>query len=179
MPLKGGTIAEGRTQLDLKCGDCGHQWFIEMSPPVLIVKPDRQTDVATSPTERPPIDEQGQAPGSSPEISKIDDRRHPAEMHPQRMRIGLCGLLTSTDGTHTVAVLYSLDADRATGRLRLLDPGHPFPPWLGPDTGLRLSGYDGVPLHISVTAVKLPRDVPKDDDHFAEFVVRRIGGHST
>ena len=164
MPLKAGTIAEGRTQVDLKCDDCGHEWFIEMSPPVLIVKPDRQTDGAASVT------------ASSPEIDTTEDRRHVAEMHRQRMRIGLCGLLTSPGGTHTVAVLYSLDADRVTGRLRLLDPNHLFPPWLGPDSLLRLSGYDGVPLHISVTVVKLPGDVRKDDDHFAEFVVRRVGG---
>ena len=170
MPLKAGTIAESRTQLDLKCDDCGHEWFIEMSPPVLIVKPDRQTDGAASPAERPPTDEQAQAAGSSPEINTRDDRRHASEMHRQRMRAGLCGLLKSADATQTVAVLYSLAADRATGRLRLLDPSHLLPAWVAPNSRLKLSGYDGVPLYISITAVKHPSAGSKVDEQFAEFV---------
>ena len=49
-----------------------------------------------------------------------------------------------------------------------------FPSWLDPESRLKLHGYDGLPLDICVTAVKLPRDDRKDDDHFAEFVVRDV-----
>ena len=90
------------------------------------------------------------------------------------MRVGMRGLLMSADGTHTVSVLYSLDGHRARGRMRPLDPRNLFPSWLDPESRLKLHGHDGLPLDISVTAVKLPRQDRKDDDHFAEFVVREI-----
>jgi hypothetical protein len=44
MPFRAGTLPAGRTQVDLRCRDCGHEWMEEMTPPVLIVKPDRRTD---------------------------------------------------------------------------------------------------------------------------------------
>ena len=46
------------------------------------------------------------------------------------MRVGLRGLLRSGDRAHTIAVLYSLDADGLTGRLRPMDPNSAWPPWL-------------------------------------------------
>ena len=159
MPFRAGTLAEGRTQVHLTCDECRHQWSIEMTPPVLIVKPERETDGTEA---------------SSSEVDQANDRRHAYKRHRRRMRAGLCGLLKSPGSAHTVAVLYSLTADRTAGRLRLLDPDHRFPAWVTGDSRLKLSGYDGVPLRICITMVKLPRDGWKDDDHFAEFVVRPI-----
>ncbi len=163
MPLTAGTLSEGRTQVNLKCGDCRHEWSIEMAPPVVIVRPDRETDGDTSGSP-PPIAQDGQT----------DDRRDAHEVNRQRMRVGLCGLLTSSDRTHTVTVLYSLDAHRVAGRLRLLDPGSVFPPWLVPGSRLWLSAYDGVPLRIRISVVKPPSDDGKDDEHFAEFAVPQV-----
>ncbi len=172
IPVRAGTLAESRTQVVLKCDDCRHEWSIEVTPPVLIVKPDRQTDCATS-CSRPQNAPEGHGAGHFSELNPTNDRRNLNGMHMRRMRVGLCGLLRSYDGTHTVAVLYSLDAQRAAGRLRPLNPGNLFPPWLHPDSRLRLSGYDGVPLYIRTTVVKLPREGRSNDDRFAEFVVRQ------
>lgn len=159
MPSKAGTLAERRTQVDLKCARCRHEWSIEMTPPVLIVKPERETDGETASSE-PAIGEQ----------VRTDDRREPHETHAQRMRVGQCGLLRSTDRTHTITVLYSLDAQRLSGRLRLTDPESAWPEWLAPGSRLWLFEYDGLPLRIRVTVIK-PRREGEDDDHFAEFVV--------
>ena len=158
MPFRAGTLAEGRTQVNLICDQCRHEWSIEMTPPVLIVKPDRETDGTEV---------------SSPETNEPNDRRQAYKRRRQRMRVGLCGLLKSADGAHTVAVLYSLAADRAAGRLRLLDPSHLFPSWVAEGTPLKLSGYDGVPLRIRITTIKLPREGRRGDDYFAEFAVRQ------
>jgi len=163
MPLRAGTLAERRTQVDLKCARCRHEWSIEMTRPVLIVKPDRETDDDTSSSQ----------PANAKEVP-TDDRRESYESNRQRMRVGLCGLLRSTDRTHTVTVLYSLDARRVTGRLRLLDPSSVCPLWLVPGSRLWLSGYDGLPLRIRITVVKLRREGCKDDEHFAEFVVPQV-----
>lgn len=130
-----------------------------MTPPVLIVKPERETDGETS-SRQPVIVEEFRA----------GDRREPNESHRQRMRVGMCGLLRSTDRTHTVPVIYSLDAQQLAGRSRLTDPGSAWPAWLVPGGRLWLSGYDGLPLRIRITVVK-PRRDGEDDDHFAEFVV--------
>lgn len=163
MPLSAGTLAERRTQVHLKCDRCRHEWSIEMTPPVLIVKPDRETDGDPS-SSQPAIAQEAQT----------DDRRESCELNRQRMRVGLCGLLKSTDRTHIVTVLYSLDPHRVTGRLRLIDPSSACPLWLVPGSRLWLSGYDGVPLRIRITVVKLPRDGCNDDEHFAEFVVPHV-----
>jgi hypothetical protein len=165
MPFRAGTLAETRTQVDLRCEHCGHELTIEMTPPVLIVTPDRHTDDAGLAGGGRPI---------VPEPNQTEDRRSVRGANMQRMRVGLRGLLMSADRAHTVSVLYSLDGHRGRGRLRPLDPGNPFPSWLVPDRRLKLHGYDGLPLDISVTAVKLPRHDRKDDDHFAEFVVRAM-----
>lgn len=163
MPLSAGTLAEHRTQVHLKCDSCRHDWFIEMTPPVLIVKPDRETDGDTS-CGQPALSEEVQT----------DDRRESQELNRQRMRVGLCGLLRSTDRTHTVTVLYSLDARRINGRLRVLDPSSAFPRWLVPGSRLWLSGYDGVPLRIRITVVKPRREDCNDDEHFAEYVMPQV-----
>lgn len=160
MPLKAGTLAEGRTQVVLQCAKCRHEWPIEMKPPVVIVNPDRETDGGASASQ-------------APTVHDGHDRRDTHETDTQRMRVGLCGLLRSGDRTHTVTVLYSLDAQRANGRLRLIDPGQLFPEWLHPGSRLKLSGYDGVALYIRITTVKLPREDSQADDHFAEFTVRQ------
>lgn len=136
-----------------------------MTPPVLIVTPDRHTDAAATAGSGPPI---------VPEGHHAADRRNLHQANMQRMRVGMRGLLMSADGMHTVSVLYSLDGHRARGRMRPLDPSNLFPSWLDPESRLKLHGHDGLPLDISVTAVKLPRQDRKDDDHFAEFVVREI-----
>lgn len=135
-----------------------------MSPPVVVVTPDRDADHISASSEAPTDD----AP-----FNPDGERRNPSAANAQRMRVGLCGLLRSADRLHTVTVLYSLDARGLTGRLRLADPATPFPEWLSADSRLKLSGYDGAPLYIRITAVKLPRVGGKDDDHFAEFVVRQ------
>ena len=165
MPFRAGTLAETRTQVDLRCDYCGHELTIEMTPPVLIVAPDRETDGGASPSSEPAIVLEG---------NQADDRRNLHEANMQRMRVGLRGLLKSADGSHTVTVLYSLDGHRARGRMRPLDPSNVFPAWLAPESRLKLHGYDGLPLDVCVTAVKLPRDDRKDDDHFAEFVVGQV-----
>lgn len=164
MPRKAGTLAEGRTQFHLRCAGCRHEWSIEMSPPVVVVTPDRDTDRVTASSDTP-VHESGHDVGG--------DRRNPSAANAQRMRVGLCGLLRSADRMHTVTVLYSLDARGLTGRLRLVDPATLFPDWLSADSRLKLSGYDGAPLYIRITAVQLPREGEKDDDHFAEFLVRQ------
>jgi hypothetical protein len=164
MPLKGGTLSQRRTQLNLQCADCRFEWSIEMAPPVLIVKPDRQTDGEAS-GSRPPMVEHG----------PTEDKRDTAESNRQRMRAGLCGLLKSSDRTHTVTVLYSLDARQVTGRLRLLDPASVFPPWLVPGSRLWLSAYDGAALRIRISGLKPRREGSDDDDeHFAEFDVAHV-----
>ena len=163
MPSRAGTLAERRTQLDLRCGRCRHEWSIEMTPPVLIVKPDRETDSETF-RSQPPITKE----------PRTRDRRESYGSHRQRMRVGLRGLLTSTDRTQTVTVLYSLNAHRVAGRLRLMDPSSVSPPWLVAGSRLWLSGYDGLRLRIRITVVKLRGEGCKDDDHFAEFVVPQI-----
>lgn len=137
---------------------------MEMTPPVLIVTPERETDT--------------DAPSSYPatiDDIQTDDRRDSSELRQQRMRVGLCGLLTSTDRTQTITVLYSLDARGHTGRLRLTDPSSPLPAWLTAGSRLWLSAYDGLPLRIRITAVKLPAEGGAADDHFAEFVVPHAG----
>lgn len=164
MPSRAGTLAERRTQVDLKCGRCRHEWSIETTPPVLIVTPDRETDGASS-----------GRPLANPQPVHTEDRRESYELNGQRMRVGLCGLLKSTDRTHTVTVLYSLDAQRVTGRLRPMDPSSASPPWLVAGRRVWLSGYDGVALRIRITAVKLRCDGSDDDEHFAEFVVAQPG----
>ncbi len=161
MPSKAGTLAKGRTQMDLRCDKCRHEWTIEMSPPVLIVNPARQTDSATSSSQTPVAQEEHEV-----------DRRHLTEMNARRMRVGLRGLL-SGDGALPVSVLYSLDADRARGRLRPLDPGNLFPSWLALNKRLKLSGDDGVTLVIRITAVQIPPAGRKDDEYFAGFIVRQ------
>jgi hypothetical protein len=165
MPFRAGTLAETRTQVDLRCDHCGHQLSIEMTPPVLIVTPDRQTDDAGSAGSEPPI---------VTEANHTNDRRNVRGPNMQRMRVGLRGVLMSADEAHTVTVLYSLDGHCARGRMRLLAPGNGFPSWLVAETRLKLHGYDGQPLEISVTVVKPPRPDHKDDDHFAEFVVSHV-----
>jgi hypothetical protein len=164
MPIRAGTLAEARTQVDLRCDYCGHELSIEMTPPVLIVTPDRETDCAASPGEPPTAREANQA----------GDRRNSHDTNMQRMRVGLRGLLMSVDETHTVSVLYSLDGLRARGRMRPLNPSRRFPSWMDPESRLTLRGYDGLPLDIRVTVVKIPLVESKNDDHFAEFVVRQV-----
>ena len=163
MPSRAGTLAERRTQVDLKCGRCRHEWSIEMTPPVLIVNPDRETDRETS----------GSQPATAIE-GRTRDRRESYGLHSQRMRVGLPGLLTSTDRMHTVTVLYSLNAHRVAGRLRLMDPSSVYPQWLVAGSRLWLSGYDGSALRIRITVVKSRREGRNDDDDFAEFVVHQI-----
>ena len=90
------------------------------------------------------------------------------------MRVGLRGLLMSADEAHTVSVLYSLDGHRARGRMRPLNPSNRFPSWLDPESRLTLRGYDGLPLDIRVTVVKIPLEDSTNDDHFAEFLVRPV-----
>ena len=162
MPSRAGTLAEHRTQVDLKCSRCRHEWSLEMTPPVLIVKPDRETD-AEEPTTPP-----------APSTAIQKDKRRESESTRQRMRVGSCGLLRSTDRTHTVAVLYSLNSDRIAGRLRLVDPSGATPPWLAQGSRLWLFDYDGLPLRIRITTVKPPRDGYKDAEQFAEFVVHQV-----
>lgn len=160
MPSRAGTLAEYRTQVDLRCGRCRHEWSIEMTPPVLIVRPERETDGGEL-TNHPATAEQ----------VETGERRDSSELRHQRMRLGLGGLLTSTDRTNTIPVLYSVDARGRTGRLRLIDPSRPFPVWLVAGSRLWLSAYDGLPLRIRITAVTLPTT---DAEHFAEFVVPRV-----
>ena len=162
MPIRAGTLAETRTQVDLRCDCCGHELTIEMTPPVLIVTPERETDGAAS-VSGPAIEREGDQA----------DRRNLRQPNTQRMRVGLRGLLRSADGSQTVTVLYSLDGHRARGRLRPLDPSNLFPSWLEAESRVTLHGYDGLPLDICITSVKLPRDDRKGD-HFAEFVVREV-----
>jgi hypothetical protein len=95
-------------------------------------------------------------------------------MNMQRMRVGLFGRLLSADGAHTIAVLYSLDGHGSRGRLRPQDPTTLFPDWLDQDSQPKLSAHDGAVMNITITLVKFPRDGWKDDDHFAEFVVRQV-----
>jgi hypothetical protein len=165
MPIRAGTLAETRTQVDLRCDCCGAELTIEMTPPVLIVTPERETDGAASSVS---------APGTERQAEQADDRRNLHPPNTQRMRVGLRGLLRSADGSQTVTVLYSLDGHRARGRMRPLDPSNLFPSWVDAESRVTLHGYDGLPLDIRVTAVKLPRDDRKGDDHFAEFVVREV-----
>lgn len=159
MPLTAGTLSQRRTQVNLKCVDCRYEWSIETAPPILIVTPDRQTDGEPS------------AGGPTGEEDRPDDRRKPHDLNRQRMRVGLCGLLTSSDTTQKVAVLYSLDARQAAGRLRLLDPSSAFPPWLVPGSRVWLSAYDGMRLRIRISVMKRRREGSEDDEHFAEFAV--------
>ena len=160
MPLTGGTLSQRRTQLNLKCSDCGHECSIEIAPPVLIVRPDRQTDDDTS-ARQSAIDEE----------RRPDDKRNADESNRQRMHAGLCGLLRSSDRTQTLAVLYSLDPRRIVGRVRPLDPASAFPRWLTPGSRLWLSAYDGAPMRIRISVVQAPRDGGEDDEHFAAFTV--------
>lgn len=90
------------------------------------------------------------------------------------MRAGLCGLLRSSDRKQTIAVLYSLDARRVTGRVRPLDPTSAFPPWLVPGSRLWLSAYDGARMRIRISVVQPTRDGGNDDEHFAEFTVPKV-----
>ena len=95
-------------------------------------------------------------------------------MNTQRMRIGLFGRLMSADGKAHIAVLYSLDGHASCGRLRPQKFNDPFPEWLTVGTQLKLSQQYGMPMDISITQLKLPRPGWKNDDHFAEFVVRQV-----
>lgn len=135
-----------------------------MTPPVLIVNPDRETDHETF--ERQAV---------MAEEFQTGDRRESHDWARQRMRVGLCGLLRSTDRAHILTVLYSLDPDRINGRLRVMDPGGVSPVWLAPRRRLWLSGYDGLPMRIRITTVKPRREGGGDDEHFAEFVVPQAG----
>jgi hypothetical protein len=90
------------------------------------------------------------------------------------MRVGRFGRLMSHDGACIISVLYSLDANGNRGRLRPLDPDALFPSWLDQGSTLKLHGGDSFPIDIAVTVIKLPRDGWKDDDHFAEFIVRQV-----
>ena len=92
----------------------------------------------------------------------------------QRMRVGLTGRLMSGDGAHIITVLYALDGHASRGRLRPLDPTALFPSWLAADTHAKLSAHDGSVIDVAITLVKLPREGWKNDDHFAEFVVRQV-----
>ena len=169
MPLKVGTLSHNRTQLNLKCHRCRHEWSIEMAPPVLIVRPARHTDDDETGGSRPPIAEAG----------LTHDKRNAYQLKSRRMRAGLCGLLRSPDKTQTAAVLYSLDARQATGRLRPLDPANVFAPWLVAGSRLWLSAYDGSPLRIRINIVKPPRKDSEDGEQFAEFVVAQAAAPST
>jgi hypothetical protein len=95
-------------------------------------------------------------------------------MNMQRMRVGLLGRLLYPEGDHSIAALYSLDGHASRGRLRPQDPTAVFPSWLAEGSHLRLYGYDRTPFDITITLVKLPREGWKNDDHFAEFVVRQV-----
>lgn len=160
MPSKAGTLAQHRTQVHLKCENCRHEWSVEMIPPVVLVKRDRKTD-----------DDSGNNPHATAQGIHAADRRKPYRFSRQRMRAGLCGLLRPVDRTQTVAVLYSLDARQAAGRLRPLDPRAVFPGWLVPGSRLWLTDYDGAPRRIRVTAVRAARDGPRDGEQFAEYVL--------
>ena len=160
MPSKARTLAEHRTEVDLICSRCRYEWSIEMSPPVLIVKPDRETD--DRPRDSQPADH---------EDARNGDRRRSQPVKRPRMRVGLTGLLTSTDRMHTSTVLYSVNAHRSTGRLRFINRTSVWPEWLVQGSRLWLSGYDGLRLRIRITAVKLRCGASEDDDDFAEFVV--------
>lgn len=163
LPSRAGTLAERRTQVDLRCTRCRHEWSLEMTPPVLIVNPDRETDDETFDRQTVRAEE-----------FQTGNRRDLHDWARQRMRVGLCGLLRSTDRTHTVTVLYSLDPQRVNGRLRLMDPGGVSPAWLAPRRRLWLSGYDGLPMRIRITTVKPRHEGGSDDEHFAEFVVPQV-----
>lgn len=101
-------------------------------------------------------------------------KMHLGAMNMQRMRVGLLGRLLYPVGDHSIAALYSLDGHGARGRLRPQDPMALFPPWLEQGSHLRLYGYDRTPMDITITLVKLPREGWKNDDHFAEFIVRQV-----
>lgn len=162
MPLKGGTLTQSRTQLNLKCDECRHEWSIEMMPPVLLLMAGRETDRDAS-----------RKPQAMSSPIQTPDRRRPDRSHRRRTRVGLCGLLRSADRTQAVAVLYSVDPGRVNGRLRVLDPGSRFPGWLVQGSRLWLYGYDGVPLRVRITAVAPRRGGLADDEQFAEYVIRQ------
>jgi hypothetical protein len=164
MPAKAGTLSERRTQVDLLCARCRHEWPLEMTPPVLIVNPDRETDDAVI-AEPPPI-----APRTEPGDRRARGR---SDRSSQRMRVGLRGLLRSGDRMHTIAVLYSLDRDGRTGRLRPVDPNSPWPHWLREASRVWLSGEERLLLRARITAIKAPTLAEPDEDHFSEFVVHR------
>ena len=161
-PSKAGTLTERRTQVHLKCACCRHEWSLEMAPPVLMFKPDRETDDEVA-TEQPPM----------PPQSEAGERRGTVPPKMRRMRVGLRGLLRSGDRAHTIAVLYSLDADGLTGRLRPMDPNSAWPPWLAEASRVWLSGDDEPPLRARISLVKAPAATGNDDDYFAEFQVHK------
>lgn len=163
MPSRIRTLAECRTEVDLICSRCRYEWSIEMSPPVLIVKPDRETD------EDPCVSQP-----AAHDDARGGDRRGKQTVQRPRMRVGLSGVLTSTDRRHTITVLYSLNSRRSAGRLRLINRTSAWPQWLVPGSRLWLSGYDGLPLRIRITAVKLRGAGFEDDDDFAEFIVPHL-----
>jgi hypothetical protein len=162
MPSKVRTLAEDRTEVGLICSRCRYEWSIEMSPPVLIMKPDREVD-----------DQSGDSQPAVHNDARNGDRRRPQPFQRPRMRVGLSGLLTSTDRMHTITVLYSVNSHRSTGRLRLISRTTVWPQWLVPGSRLWLSSYDGLRLRIRITAVKL-RCGGSEDDDCAEFVVPHL-----
>ena len=95
-------------------------------------------------------------------------------METRRMRSGLTGRLIATGGKDHVAVMYSLDGQATRGRLRPIDPDTRFPRWVEQGAYGKLYAYDSVPIDIEITLVKHPREGWKNDDHFAEFIVRLV-----
>ena len=90
------------------------------------------------------------------------------------MRLGFRGALISADRAHNVPVLYSLHAQRGTGRLRPVDPAGVFPAWVAPGTRVWLQGDDGLARRVRITKVKCRREGWRDDDHFAEYVTAQV-----
>jgi hypothetical protein len=90
------------------------------------------------------------------------------------MRSGLTGSLMSADGKTMMPVLYSLDGHASRGRLRPVDPDACFPDWVDQGAHLKLYAYDSVLMPIAIVLVKARRADRKNDDHFAEFVVRAV-----
>ena len=94
-------------------------------------------------------------------------------MNLRRMRSGLIGRMLSTAGD-VIAVQYSLDRERSVGRLRPLDPEATFPKWIHQGMHAKLVGSDNQVIDVAILLIKERRAGWKDDDYFAEFVVRVV-----